>query len=86
MLNLRIKYLSFFWINFNFIFLMYSYYLNLYLNLNTYYVSFAVSLFIGILFFKLEKKQNKTLYYKILTVFWILIIPLVLSLPFYFSI
>ena len=91
MLNLRIKYLSFFFgliSILSFFNVIYSYYLNLYLNLNTYYISFVVSLFIGILFFRLEKKQNKiSIFIKILTVFFgYLIIPLVLSLPFYFSI
>jgi trk system potassium uptake protein len=91
MFGLRIKYLSFFFgliCIFSFFNVIYSYYLNLYLNLNTYYISFIVSLLIFILFFKFERIQLKTtIFDKILTVFFgYILIPLVLSLPFYFSI
>ena len=49
---LRVKYLSFFFILisvFSFLNIIYSYYFNLYLNLNTYYFSFVVSILIGLI-------------------------------------
>ena len=91
MFTLQIKYLSFFFglvSILSFFNIIYSYYLNLYLNLDTYYISFAVSLLISIIFYNvkvIEKKQS--IFNKILTVFFgYLLIPLVLSIPFYFSI
>ena len=91
MLGLQIRYLSFFFgliSVFSFFNIIYSYYLNLYLNLDTYYLSLILSLIVSILFYKIkipEKKPN--LYNKILTVFFgYIIIPIVLSVPFYFSI
>ena len=91
MFGLKIRYLSFFFVLISilsFFNVVYSYYLNLYLNLNTYYISLFVSLFIALLFYKFERIQLKvTIYDKILTVFFgYILIPLVLSLPFYFSI
>jgi len=91
MFGLKIRYLSFFFgliTILSFFNVVYSYYLNLYLNLNTYYVSFIVSLLIAILFYRFEKIESKTtIFDKIITVFFgYLLIPLVLSLPFYFSI
>ncbi len=91
MFILQIKYLSFFFglvSILSFFNVIYSYYLNLYLNLDTYYISFAASLLISIIFYKIkivEKKQS--IFNKILTVFFgYLFIPLILSIPFYFSI
>jgi len=91
MFGLQIRYLSFFFgliSILSFFNIIYSYYLNLYLNLDTYYFSFILSLIISILFYKiksLEKKPN--IYNKILTVFLgYILLPLILSLPFYFSI
>ncbi len=91
MSGLRIRYLSFFigLISiFSFLNVIYSYYLNLYLNLNTYYISLVTSLIIALIFYKFEKKKNKvTVFDKILTVFFgYLLLPLILSLPLYFSI
>ena len=91
MFNLRIKYLSFFFFLISilsFFNVIYSYYLNLYLNLNTYYISLISSLIIAFIFYKIEKKNIKTsIFDKILTIFFgYVTIPLVLSLPFYFSI
>ena len=91
MFGIRIRYLSFFFgliSILSFFNVIYSYYLNLYLNLNTYYISLISSLFIAIIFFKFEKNKNKTsIFEKILTVFFgYLIIPLILALPLYFSI
>ncbi len=91
MFGLQIRYLSFFFgliAILSFFNIIYSYYLNLYLNLDTYYWSFIISIVISILFYKIkvpEKKPN--IYNKILTVFLgYLLLPLVLSFPFYFSI
>ena len=91
MYGLRIKYLSFFFILIailSFFNVIYSYYLNLYLNLNTYYFSFIASLVIAILFYNFEKvKKKSSIFEKILTIFFgYIIIPLILALPFYFSI
>tara|TARA_B100000035_G_scaffold219781_1_gene188619 strand:- start:277 stop:1683 length:1407 start_codon:yes stop_codon:yes gene_type:complete len=91
MSGLRIKYLSFFLgliSIFSFLNVIYSYYLNLYLNLNTYYISLIASLVIGIFFYKLERDKIRiTIFDKILTVFFgYLLLPLILCLPFYFSI
>ena len=91
MFGLRIKYLSFFFgliTIFSFLNVIYSYYLNLYLNLNTYYISLIASSFIALIFYNLESTQSKTsIFDKILTVFFgYLTLPLILSLPFYFSI
>ena len=91
MFNLRIRYLSFFLgliTILSFFNVIYSHYLNLYLNLNTYYLSLISSLLIALVFYRFETKKKKTsVFDKILTVFFGYIsIPLVLSLPFYFSI
>ena len=91
MFDLRIRYLSFFFGLISILSLLnviYSYYLNLYLNLNTYYISFFVSLVIGLFFYRFEKVKKKiTIFDKILTVFFgYLLIPIILCLPFYFSI
>ncbi len=91
MFGLRIRYLSFFFgliTILSFFNVIYSYYLNLYLNLNTYYISLVLSLVIALIFYKFEIKKNKiSIFEKILTVFFgYITIPIVLSLPFYFSI
>ena len=91
MLRLQIKYLSFFFILvsiLSFFNIIYSYYLNLYLNLDTYYYSFFISLVISILFYKIKLPYKKlSIFDKILTVFFgYIFIPLILSIPFYFSI
>ncbi len=91
MFFLQIRYLSFFFglvSILSFFNIIYSYYLNLYLNLNTYYISFLVSILICILFYKIKLPDNKlTIFDKILTVFFgYLFIPLILSIPFFFSI
>jgi trk system potassium uptake protein len=87
----RVKYLSFFFILvsiFSFFNIIYSYYFNLYLNLNTYYYSLFSSLGIGILFYKIREINIKpSIFEKIITVFLgYILLSLVLSLPFYFSI
>ncbi len=87
----RVKYLSIFFALISilsFFNIIYSYYFNLYLNLNTYYLSLISSLIIAILFYNLKSKEKKpTIFEKILTVFLgYFLIPLILSIPFYFSI
>ena len=87
----RVKYLSFFFALvslFSFFNIIYSYYFNLYLNLNTYYFSLFSSLVVGLLFYKIKEVTKKpSIFEKILTVFLgYILLPLILSLPFYFSI
>jgi len=67
----------------------YSYYLNLYLNLNTYIITFIVSILLTILFYYSKNNDEKkiTIYDKILTILLgYFLLPLVISIPFYFSI
>jgi trk system potassium uptake protein TrkH len=67
----------------------YSYYLNLYLNLNTYIYTFIASIFLTILFYYAKNNDEKkiTIYDKILTILLgYFLLPLVISIPFYFSI
>ena len=68
--------------------IIYSYYFNLYLNLNSYIYSLLVSLFLGLLFFFVKNDHYKiTIYEKILTtLLGYLLLPLIISIPFYFSI
>jgi len=69
--------------------IVYSYYLNLYLNLNTYVYSFSVSIFLALLFYlpKTNEEKKITIYEKILTIFLgYFLLPLIISIPFYFSI
>ena len=91
MSGIRVRYLSFFFgliAILSLLNVIYSYYLNLYLNLNTYYLSFISSSIIGFIFYRFEKiKLKVTIFDKILTVFFgYLLLPIILSLPFYFSI
>tara|TARA_B100000767_G_scaffold52747_1_gene48266 strand:+ start:1141 stop:2547 length:1407 start_codon:yes stop_codon:yes gene_type:complete len=91
MFGLKVRYLSFFFgliSILSFFNVIYSYYLNLYLNLNTYYISLISSLIISLIFYNSEKiKIRSSIFEKILTVFFgYLIIPIILALPFYFSI
>jgi len=87
----RVKYLSFFFILisiFSFFNIIYSYYFNLYLNLNTYYFSLIISAVIGIIFYKIKiNKKKPSIFEKILTVFLgYILMPLILAIPFYLSI
>ncbi len=91
MFGLQIKYLSFFFglvSVLSFFNIIYSYYLNLYLNLDTYYLSLIVSLIISVLFYKIKLPEKKlNIYNKIFTVFLgYILLPLTISIPFYFSI
>ena len=69
--------------------IVYSYYLNLYLNLNTYIYTFLASIFLTILFY-LSKSNNEkkiTIYEKIITILLgYFLLPIIISIPFYFSI
>ena len=91
MLKLQTRYLSFFFgiiSILSFFNIIYSYYLNLYLNLDTYYITFIISLLISILFYLIKiQKKRLTVFDKIFTVFFgYIFVPIVLSIPFYFSI
>ena len=91
MLKLQLKYLSFFFgiiSILSFFNIIYSYYLNLYLNLNTYYYSLIISLLVSVFFYNLNIIPKKfSIFEKILTVLLgYILIPLILSIPFYFSI
>ena len=91
MFGLQIKYLSFFFgitSILSFFNIIYSYYFNLYLNLDTYYFTLASSFIIFFIFYKFGNNKNRlNIFDKILTVFLgYLFIPFVLSIPFYLSI
>ena len=91
MFGLQIKYLSFFFgliSILSFFNIIYSYYFNLYLNLDTYYLSLFLSSVLAILFYRLKILPKKTsIFQKILTVFLgYILLPLILSIPFYLSI
>jgi len=69
--------------------IVYSYYLNLYLNLNTYIYTFAVSILLTLLFYFSKSNEGKkaTIYEKIITIFLgYFLLPLIIAIPFYFSI
>ena len=69
--------------------IVYSYYLNLYLNLNTYTYSFLVSIILTLLFYisKNNDEKKTTIYEKILTILLgYFLLPLIIAIPFYFSI
>jgi len=69
--------------------IIYSYYLNLYLNLNTYIYTFFISLLLALVFYYTKNNDEKktTIYAKIVTVlFGYFLLPLIISIPFYFSI
>ncbi len=69
--------------------IIYSYYLNLYLNLNTYIYTFLASIFFAMVFFFIKNDNEKkiTIYQKILTILsGYFLLPLIISIPFYFSI
>ena len=91
MLKIRLRYLSIFLALISllsFLNILYSYYFNLYLNLNTYFYTLLISGFFSFIFFKVySRKKRPSLFEKILTIlFGYIFIPLILSIPFYFSI
>ncbi len=69
--------------------IIYSYYFNLYLNIDTYIFTLFISLIIGALLFLFKKKIDKkiTIYEKILIVLsGYILLPIVISIPYYLSI
>jgi trk system potassium uptake protein len=68
--------------------IIYSYYFDLYLNIDTYIYSLFISLTFGCIFILKKKDDIKiSIYHKILTVILgYLALPLIISVPFYFSI
>ncbi len=68
--------------------IIYSYYFNLYLNIDTYFYTFLVSFLIGLGSFLNNKAEFKiNIYLKIVTVILgYFLLPLVISIPYYFSI
>ena len=87
----RVKYLSIFFgliSILSFFNIIYSYYFNLFLNLNTYYISLISSLIIALFFYKIKSKEDKpSIFEKILTVLLgYILLPIILSIPFYYSI
>ena len=69
--------------------IVYSYYLNLYLNLNTYIYTCLIATLLTLLFYiaKGNDKKKTTIYEKILTILLgYFLLPIIISIPFYFSI
>ena len=68
--------------------IIYSYYFNLYLNIDTYFYTFLISAIIGVSSFIKNKIEIKiTIYSKIFTVIvGYFLIPLIISIPYFFSI
>lgn len=68
--------------------IIYSYYFNLYLSIDSYVYSLILSSIVGLLFlFKKKDNYKVNVYHKILTVIsGYFLLPLILSIPFYFSI
>ena len=69
--------------------IVYSYYLNLYLNLNNYVYTFLLSILLAIIFYLLKDKEEKktSIYEKILTILiGYFLLPIIIAIPFYFSI
>ena len=91
MINFKLIYLSVFCgiiSILSFINIIYSYYFNLYLNLSSYVYSLIVSLFLALLFYYTNNSKTKiSIYEKILTILLgYFLLPLIISIPFYFSI
>ena len=72
----------------SFLNILYSYYFNLYLNVNTYFYTFLICLIpIISFFFKLSDIKKVSIYYKIQTIILgYFFLPIIISLPYYFSI
>ena len=72
----------------SFINIIYSYYFNLYLNIDSYLYTLFISLLFGVVFFIPKKTEIKiTNYEKILTmIVGYIAIPIIISVPFYLSI
>ena len=91
MFNFNLYYLRFFTsliAIFSFFNILYSYYFNLYLNVDSYVYTLLISITPLITFFFVKKKDNKvSIYNKIITVVsGYLILPIFISLPYYLSI
>ena len=91
MFGLQIRYLSFFFgiiSILSFFNIIYSYYLNFYLNLDTYFYTLTLSFLLFILFYIFGKNiKRPSIFDKILIIFLgYLLLPLILSIPFYLSI
>ena len=91
MSKLRFKYLSVFFALISilsFFNIVYSYYFNLYLNLDTYFYTLIISSAISLIFYKIKISDDKpNIFNKILTILiGYLLIPIILSIPFYLSI
>ncbi len=91
MIRFSLIYLSvfFFLISlFSFFNIIYSYYFNLYLNVDSYIYTLVLSLIFGFLFIFNKKKENKfNIYQKIITVIiGYFFLPIIISLPYYFGI
>ena len=70
-----------------FINIIYSYYFNLYLTIDSYLYTLFISLLIGIIFLIVKKKNIKISNYEkiLIVILGYIFIPVVISLPFYFS-
>ena len=68
--------------------IIYSYYFNFYLNINGYLPSMIISIFVGVILIFFRKKYiYNSIYWKIFIVLiGYLILPIVIALPYYFSI
>ena len=91
MLNFNLYYLRFFTSLIaihSFFNILYSYYFNLYLNVDSYVYTLLISIIPLITIFFIKKKDSKiSIYYKIITVIsGYLILPIFISLPYYLSI
>ncbi len=91
MFGLQVRYLSFFFgiiSIFSFFNIVYSYYFNLYLNLGTYFYTLIFSFLIFIVLYIFGKNiKRPSIFDKILIIFLgYLVLPLILSIPFYLSI
>ncbi len=74
---------------FSFLNIIYSYYFNIFVNVDTYTYSFFISLVLGLcaIFYKKLKYKKIFIYEKIITVlFGYFFFPLIISIPFYLSI
>mgnify|MGYP001189792372 CR=1 FL=1 len=91
MLNFNFYYLRFFLIIISilcFLNILYSYYFDLYLNVDSYYYTLLISLspLIGFIFYK-KKEAKVNIYTKIITVIaGFFLLPIFISLPYFFSI
>jgi trk system potassium uptake protein TrkH len=69
--------------------IIYSYYFNLYLNLNTYVYTFFISVILALTFYYIQNDDEKktTIYEKIATILLgYFLLPLIITIPFFFSI